>query len=95
MAFSALVLLQLGNALAVRSERESFFTLGWRSNIALSAAVAATLAIQLALVYLPPLQPIFETQALSLVELAVVLAASTVVFAAIEVEKWLGRRFGR
>jgi Ca2+-transporting ATPase len=92
MAFSALVLLQLGNALAVRSERQSFFQLGWRTNVALSAAVAATLLIQLAIVYVSPLQPIFATQSLSPMELGVVLAASTLVFAAIEVEKWAGRR---
>ena len=92
MAFSALVLLQLGNALAVRSERESLFRLGWRSNLALTAAVLATGVIQLAIIYVPPLQPIFETQALSAVELVVVLVASTVVFVAVEAEKWVGRR---
>jgi Ca2+-transporting ATPase len=74
MTFSALVLLQLGNALAVRSERQSFFRLGWRSNITLTLAVVATLAIQLAIVYVPPLQPIFNTESLSAVELGVVLA---------------------
>jgi Ca2+-transporting ATPase len=95
MAFSALVLLQLGNALAVRSERESTFRLGWRSNLPLSAAVLGTVAIQLAIIYLPPLQGIFETQALSIVELGVVLVASTTVFVAVEVEKWLGRRAAR
>jgi multiple antibiotic resistance protein len=35
MVFTALALLQLGHALAVRSERESFFTLGvWSNQIA-------------------------------------------------------------
>ena len=92
MVFSTLVILQLGNALGVRSERESFFTLGWRSNQPLVGAVVATLAVQLAIVYLAPLQAIFATQALSPAELGVVLVASTVAFVASEVEKWLRRR---
>ncbi len=33
MVFTTLALLQLGHALAVRSERESFFTLGPRTNL--------------------------------------------------------------
>ncbi len=92
MVFSTLAFLQLGHALAVRSERESFFRLGWRTNRPLAVAVAATVAIQLAIIYLPPLQPIFETEALSPVELGVMLAASTVAFIGVEIEKWVGRR---
>ena len=92
MVFTTLALLQLGNALAVRSETESFFRLGLRSNLPLTIAVTATLAIQLALVYAPVLQPIFETVALAPMELAVVLVASTMGFVAVELDKWVGRR---
>lgn len=92
MVFTTLALLQLGNALAVRSETESFFRLGLRSNLPLTIAVTATLAIQLALVYAPVLQPIFETVALAPLELAVVLVASTMGFVAVELDKWVGRR---
>ena len=95
MVFSVLAFLQLGHALAVRSERQSFFRLGWRTNTPLAAAVAGTVAIQLAIIYLPLLQPIFVTQALSAVELAVVAVASTLAFAAVEVEKWVLRRRDR
>jgi P-type Ca2+ transporter type 2C len=41
MVFTTLALLQLGHALAVRSERESFFTLGARSNRLLLARCLA------------------------------------------------------
>ena len=61
--------------------------LGWRSNVALTSAVLATIAIQLAIIYLPALQPIFETHQLSPLELAVVLVSSTLVFIAVELEK--------
>jgi Ca2+-transporting ATPase len=69
------------------SERRSFFRLGWRSNVALTSAVLATIAIQLATISLPALQPIFETHQLSPLELAVVLVSSTLVFIAVELEK--------
>jgi Ca2+-transporting ATPase len=93
MVFSTLVMLQLGNALSVRSERVGFFRLGWRTNPSLLGAVAATLAAQLAIVYLPPLQALFSTQALAPIELGMVVVASTVVFAVAEGEKWIrGRR---
>ena len=64
MVFSTLAFLQLGHALAVRSETRSFFSLGWRTNKPLTYAVLATVAIQLAIIYVPPLQPIFGTEAL-------------------------------
>jgi Ca2+-transporting ATPase len=92
IVFTTLALLQLGHALAVRSERESFFTLGARSNPLLLAAVAGTLTVQLLIVYVPVLQVVFDTEPLSPVQLAVVLAASTVAFIAVEIEKWVRRR---
>ena len=55
-------------------------------------AVALTLALQLAVIYWPPLQEIFKTTALTPIELAVCMALSTVVFWAVEISKWIGRR---
>ncbi len=92
MVFSVLCLSQLGHVLAVRSDRESLFTLGLRSNRPLLAAVSSTLGLQLAVVYLPALQPIFKTTALGPGELAAVLVASSIVFWAVEIEKWQRRR---
>ena len=92
MVFTTLALLQLGNALAVRSERSSLLRLGLRSNLPLTLAIGATLTVQLALVYLPGLQPIFGTEALGAGELALVLLASTFGFAAVEAGKWAGPR---
>jgi Ca2+-transporting ATPase len=92
MVFTTLALLQLGHAMAIRSERESLFRLGLRSNLPLTVTVGCTVALQIALVGLPALTPIFDTQVLTPVQLAVVGAASTLAFVAVEVEKWLGRR---
>jgi Ca2+-transporting ATPase len=60
----------------------------------LAGAVALTLALQLAVVYVPALNKLFHTEPLGLGALARALGASAVVFAAVEVEKWIGRRRG-
>ncbi len=95
MVFTTLALLQLGNALAVRSTTESLFALGLRSNAFLAAAVGLGAGLQLSLVYVEPLGALFKTQPLDALELAVVLAVSTVAFAAVEAEKWWARRRAR
>jgi Ca2+-transporting ATPase len=82
----------MGNALAIRSDTYSLFSIGVFSNPALIAAVVLTFGLQLAVVYLPFLQTIFQTVALSLPELAICLGASTLIFWAVEVVKWIGRR---
>jgi Ca2+-transporting ATPase len=91
MIFATLALLQLGNALAIRSETDSLFELGLRSNLPLTIAVAASFIVQMALIFVPALQPIFGTVALTLPQLALVLVASTLGFAAVEAEKWVRR----
>jgi P-type Ca2+ transporter type 2C len=95
MVFTVLALLQLGHALAVRSERESTLRLGFRSNMPLLLVVIATALVQLALVYVPFLQPVFETQSLTLEQLAIVLVLAPVPFIAVEIEKWVVRRRDR
>jgi P-type Ca2+ transporter type 2C len=92
MVFTVLALSQMGNVLAIRSERESLFHQGLFSNLPLLGAVLLTIALQLATVYVPALNPIFETAPLTMPELVVCLALSGVTFVIIEVEKWLARR---
>jgi Ca2+-transporting ATPase len=92
MVFTVLTLSQMGHVLAIRSEHASFFTLGPWSNRPLLGAVLLTFILQLATIYLPFLHPIFKTAPLSWDELAVCLALSSVVFVAVEAEKWLLRR---
>jgi Ca2+-transporting ATPase len=92
MVFTTLALLQLGNALAVRSEQESAFRLGVRANPYLIAAVVGTALVQVALLYVPFFQELFETEALSAPELAVVIVVSSAAFAAVELDKAARRR---
>lgn len=92
MVFTVLTLSQMGHVLAIRTERESLFSVGVFSNPLLVFAVLLTFSLQMATIYVPALNPIFKTQALSMGELVLCLALSSVVFFAVEIEKWLVRR---
>ena len=92
MVFTTLTLSQMANVMAIRSERQSLFRIGLLSNKLLVGAVALTVILQLALVYLPPLQGIFETTALPGRDLAVAIGVPTVIFWAVELEKWFRRQ---
>jgi len=91
MVFTTLGLSQMGNALAVRSDHESLFSLGLMTNKPLVWAVLLTVFTQMLVVYVPFLQRIFGTTSLSLGEIAISLAASAIVFVTVELVKWAGR----
>ena len=91
MVFTTLTIAQMGNALAIRSSRDSIFTIGLFSNWLMVAAVSLTFVLQLLLVYVPFLNNIFSTVPLTGMELLVSLVVSLVVFAAVEAEKWVRR----
>jgi len=92
MVFTTLCLSQFGHALAIRSERQSFFRLGLLTNRFLSATILISFGVQLGIIYQPFLQRIFHTQALTGSELALTVAVSTLVFLGVELEKWWKRR---
>lgn len=92
MVFTVLCLSQMGHVLAIRSESESLFSQGLFSNKPLAGAFLLTFALQMATVYVPQLNPIFKTEPLTLNELALTIALSSVVFTAVEIEKIVKRR---
>ncbi len=92
MVFTTLCLAQMGNALAIRSEKHPLVAIGLLSNPALVGAVLATFALQMLVVYVPFLQGLFKTVALSPAELGVSLALSSVIFLAVEMTKILASR---
>jgi ATPase, P-type (transporting), HAD superfamily, subfamily IC len=95
MVFTTLSFLQLGHALTVRSDTVSAFRLGIRSNPWVLAAVLGAVVAQLLVIYVPALQGVFDTQALTLAELGVVLIASSAAFGAVEIDKMVRRRLSR
>jgi Ca2+-transporting ATPase len=92
MVFTVLTLSQMGQVLAIRSERESLFKIGLLSNRPLLGAVILTFLLQMAVIYVPWLNPIFKTTPLPATELLVCLSAASIVFIAVEAHKWFLRR---
>ena len=91
MVFTVLCLSQMGHVLAIRSERESLFSQGLFSNKPLLWAFALTFILQMATIYAPFLNPVFKTEPLTRAELMLTLALSSIVFFAVELEKWWKR----
>jgi P-type Ca2+ transporter type 2C len=91
MVFATLTFSRMSLALAMRSEHDSLFRIGLRSNPPLLIAVILTFGLQIAVIYLPWLQASFQTVPLSIYDLTLSLAVSTVGFWLVEIEKWLYR----
>jgi Ca2+-transporting ATPase len=91
MVFMTVTMAQLFQSLAVRSQRDSVFRIGFHTNPALAVTVVVTLLLQLAVIYLPFLQGVFKTVPLSARDLGISLALSTSVFWAVELDKWMLR----
>ncbi len=90
--FTTLTISQMAHASVIRSSRDSILTIGLFSNLFMVAAVSLTFVLQMLVVYWPPFQNIFGTQALRPWELGLALGMSLVVFVAVEIEKWFRRR---
>jgi Ca2+-transporting ATPase len=91
IVFTVLTGSQMTHVLAIRSERDSLFTQGVFSNPYLIGSVVLTFVLQMALLYIPWLQGIFETTALTFHDLAICIALSTIVFWVVELEKMVRR----
>lgn len=94
MVFTVLTLGQMAHVMAIRSETEPLWRLGLGTNKPLLGAVLLTFALQMATIYVPFLNPIFKTEPLSLGELALCLAAASVVWVVVELEKAWRRTHG-
>ncbi len=91
MAFTTFVMFQMFNALNCRSEDKSLFKLGLFSNKYVILAIAASVAMQLAVIYNSLLQRMFGTVPLSIADLALVTAVAGTVFAVDEGRKMVIR----
>ena len=89
MAFATLTLCQLFHAFNVRSEDRSLFAMGPLSNPAMNRAFLAGLALQLAVLLVPPLQSIFSTVSLDLYQWLTVLLLSAAPVPICEISKAL------
>lgn len=93
LLFATLIFSQLALAVGVRSEVNSLFKIGIRSNMSMLWAILGTILLQLLVIYLPFFQRVFKTQALSLVELGIAVGVSLCIWLAVELQKWYFRWF--
>lgn len=65
MTFTCFVLFDMFNALSCRSQTKSLFEVGLFSNKMFLVAVTLSLVGQMLVIYFPPLQKVFQTEALT------------------------------
>ena len=92
MTFATFVLFDMFNAAASRSATNSIFTLGVTSNRMFNIAVAGSLTALALLVYAPPLQAVFRTEGLSLLDWVIVTALASSVLVVDELRKAVVKR---
>ncbi|ORZ10121.1 PMR1-type calcium-transporting P-type ATPase [Absidia repens] len=89
MTFTTFVFFDMFNALACRSEKQSIFKIGLFSNRMFNLAVGGSILSQLLVIYLPFFQNIFQTDALSLYDLAKITLLTSSVFVVDEIKKYI------
>lgn len=94
MTFLAIVVCQVGTALAARTERASLFSVGVLSNRLLLYGFAFELAFAAAIVYVGPLQSMFGTAPVGVLDLLLLAPFPLVVWGADELRRYLARRRG-
>lgn len=89
----SMAMFQWYNAWNCRSETESLWSRGLFSNRWLTLATSGVLALQIAVVYFYPLQVLFKTVPLAIVDWAIVFACSSTIVLLEEVRKFIVRRW--
>jgi Ca2+-transporting ATPase len=91
MTFVSLVLIQFFKAYNYRSDRHSVLRRPF-SNKWLNLAIVFDLLLLVLVVYVPFLQPAFETFRLTLVDWLIVVGVSMTISPVLELVKWMERR---
>jgi len=91
MIFTSLAFMQVFQALASRSTKESLFKMGLLSNPLLAGMALLVVVLQLMVLYIPALANFFEVIPLSGCDLSIAAATGVIVFVVMELEKWLKR----
>ncbi|UJR09674.1 hypothetical protein I4U23_013908 [Adineta vaga] len=91
MTFTCFVFFDMFNALSCRSQTKFIFEIGLFSNRFFVVAVFLSILGQLAVIYLPPLQYVFQTEALSAADLFYLTCLTSSVFLVNEFRKLISR----
>ncbi len=92
MLFTTMVFAQLFLALAVRSSKRLLIQIGLFSNKPLLAALAVTVLLQLAVIYVPVFASFFHTVPLTVNQLGTCVGSAALLGGAVEIEKLLRRK---
>ena len=89
MAVTFVIMFQIFYMIHCRSLKDNLLTIGLFSNPTVFAGIGAILVLHLFFVYLPLLQQIFGTTALSAADFGMAAAAGFVIFPLVSLEKWI------
>lgn len=93
MTFAGIVIAQVGNVLATRTNKTSIFKTSLRSNKWIWLGIASQISIISFLIYAPPMQALFGTAPLGPFEWAFLIMLAFLVISVEEIRKWFTRRF--
>ncbi|KAK9355029.1 hypothetical protein V1505DRAFT_418797 [Lipomyces doorenjongii] len=94
MTFTCFVFFDMFNALGCRSETKSITEIGIMSNKIFNVAVGGSILGQMAVIYVPFLQRVFQTEALGFRDLLLLVLISSSVLVADELRKFISKRKG-
>lgn len=92
MVFAGIVMAQIGSLLACQTTRSSSFSIGLFKNRWIVWGILFETIVLLSIVYLPPLQAIFNTTGLGLIEWAYLIPFIPIMFGADELRKYYLRK---
>jgi len=95
MTFLGIVIMQIANVFACRTERASVFQVGFFSNRLVFAGIAFELAFAAVLIYIPVFQGVFGTAPVGLTGWLILFAFTPLIFGCEEVRKAIVRRRNR
>ena len=95
MTFAGIIACQVGTAFATRTNRASLRTIGVFSNRLLLWGIVFEIAFAAAVIYLPPLQSVFGTASLSVLDLVPLATFPILVWGSDELRRWAIRRRAR
>lgn len=95
MTFTCFVFFDMFNALSCRSQTKSVFQVGLFTNKMFVVAVGGSIIGQLLVVYFPPLQAVFQTEALYLSDFLFLIVLTSSVCVVSEIRKFMFRRRGQ
>uniref|UniRef100_A0A1B6DL98 Calcium-transporting ATPase n=2 Tax=Clastoptera arizonana TaxID=38151 RepID=A0A1B6DL98_9HEMI len=91
MTFTCFVFFDMFNALSCRSQTKSVFTIGLFTNRMFLLAVSLSVIGQLLVIYVHPLQVVFQTEALTFQDILFLVALTSTVFIVSEIKKLVER----